>query len=130
MAQTSALMHSGLPAALARQMGSTDPSFQIAPAGNSQATAPPIPGSYGFLFPVALGHPGVKLPPSSGAAQTVLYNADGANASNVYPFDGEILNSWPANTPLLLAAGGAVIATPGPKGWILIVQGAAATQGP
>jgi hypothetical protein len=132
MAQTSALMSSGLPAAVARQLGSTDPSFQLAPAGTTQDTAAPIPGSYGFLFPVAATTPapGAKLPPSSGAAQTVLFNADGANPANVYPADGEILNSWPVNTPLKLSAGGAVIATPGPKGWILVVQEAPATQGP
>jgi hypothetical protein len=132
MAQTSALMHCGLPAAIARQLGSTDPSFQLSPAGTSQATAPMVPGSYGFLFPVAAGSPapGVKLPPASGAAQTVLYNADGANPANIYPAPGEILNSWPADTPLKLAAGGAVVAIPGPKGWIMVVQPAAATQGP
>jgi hypothetical protein len=60
----------------------------------------------------------------------VVYNGDGANPANLYPAAGEILNSWPANVPLKLAAGGAVIATPGPRGWILVVQAAAATQGP
>jgi hypothetical protein len=131
MAQTSALMRSGLPAAVAQQLGSSD-TFTLEPTGTTQDTAAPIPGSYGFLFPVPAGTPapGVKLPPASGAAQTVLYNADGANPANIYPFDGEILNSWPVNVPLKLGAGSSVIATPGDKGWILIVQSPAAAQGP
>jgi hypothetical protein len=132
MAQTSLLMHAGLPAAVARLLGSTDPSFTLAPTGVDQGSAAPIVGSYGYLFPVAATSPapGARLPPASGAAQTVLYNGDGANPANLYPAVGEILNSWAANVPLKLAAGGAVIATPGPRGWILVVQAAAATQGP
>jgi hypothetical protein len=132
MAQTSALMHTGLPAAVARQLGSSDPAFTLQPTGTTQATAVPVPGSYGYIFPVALTTPapGVRLPPASGAAQTVLYNGDAANPANIYPAAGEILNSWAANVPLRLAAGGAVIATPGPKGWICVVQVAPATQGP
>jgi hypothetical protein len=132
MAQTRSLMHAGLPAAAARLLGSTEPSFTLAPTGTDQASAAPIIGNYGYLFPVAATTPapGAKLPPSGGAAQTVVYNGDAANPANVYPYDGEILNSWAANVPLKLAAGGAVIATPGPKGWILVVQTAPATQGP
>jgi hypothetical protein len=132
MAAITTLMHTGMPAAQARQLGSSDPSFQLAAAGTTQATAAPIPGSYGFLFPVALTTPapGVVLPPSSGAAQTVLFNSD-ANPCNIYPSPGEILNSWTANTPLKLAAGASVIATPGAhQSWIMVVQAAAATQGP
>jgi hypothetical protein len=139
MAQTSALMHTGLAAAVARQLGSSDPGFTLAPTGTTQATAVQLPGSLGFIFPVAATTPapGVRLPPASGAAQTVLYNADAANPVNVYPAAGEILNSWAANVPLKIAAGGAVIATPGraatpgaPNSWICVVQVAPATQGP
>jgi hypothetical protein len=132
MAQTSRLMATGIPAAVARQLGSTDPSLTIAATGTDQGSAALVTGSYVFIFPVAATTPapGVRLQPSGGAAQTVLYNGDGADPANIYPAVGEILNSWPADTPLKLAAGGAVIAIPGPRGWICVVQSAPATQGP
>jgi hypothetical protein len=118
MASTNELAWAGLPGALARLLGTSSPT-QVEPgAGLNLAAAVPILGNFVFLFPVPAGGGSVYLPRVSGSALTVLYNADGANACNVYPYPGseDVLNSWAVGEGVELPAGQPLLLIPGTGG--------------
>jgi hypothetical protein len=135
MAAANELAWAGLPAPLAQLLG-TSPPRQVAPgAGLNLAGALPIIGNFVFLFPVPAGGGSVYLPRVSGSAMTVLYNADAANACNVYPYPGsqDVLNSWPVGEGVQLPPGQPLLLIPGTGGmevsgaWICLL-GPAMTQ--
>ena len=119
MATTSALMAAGMPAAWANMLGTT-PAPTVTAAGASQQAATQLTPGASILGPAAAA--GVVLPPAGGQPDCVVYNNSG-NTQNIYPANGETINSLTANTPVTLITGKSGTFMPaGHKAWIYSVS--------
>lgn len=75
-----------------------------AAAGGGQANALLLTAAFNRVTTVASSADSVKLPPSVVGLDMVVINAASANAMNVYPATGEIINALSANAAFSVAA--------------------------
>jgi hypothetical protein len=78
-------------------------------SGGGQASATALPSYINRVTTVAAAADSVKLPAAVAGLQITVINAAAANAMNVFPQTGEIINALAANTALSVAANKSVV---------------------
>jgi hypothetical protein len=78
-------------------------------AGGGQASATALPSYINRVTTVATAADSVKLPAAVAGLQITVINAAAANAMNVFPQTGEVINALAANAALSVAANKSVV---------------------
>lgn len=113
MSQPSELSGTGMPPALANQLGQTQ-TLGVSAAGTTQATATAV--AAGFVdVTTAASNAGVILPVAAGAAITSVRNGD-SNTMKVYPAVGDLMNGT-ANAAFSITTGKVGIFVPCGNRW-------------
>lgn len=123
MAHINELMGAGVPARLARMLGSNRLQTVWA-AGASADDATQLAINFALLATTGPGQ-GVALDYATGAAVTTLYNT-GPDTVLVYPADGDAFNGQPPDLPLALSPGATFLAVPAVDAWLVVIGGSLA----
>ena len=120
MAHINELMGAGVPARLARMLGSNR--LQVVMAGGSSVDdATQLAINFALLATTGPGQ-GVALDYATGAAATALFNT-GPDQVLIYPAPGDAFNNQAADLPVALDPGATFLGVPAVDAWLVVIGG-------